>query len=504
MLKQSIHLQSITDVAADVLIVNLFEGVTKPGGATGAVDEALGGQISALIETGDLTGRFKETRVLYPFGKLQAKRVLIVGLGDQDEFNLARARQVAAIAARATREYKATSLATIVHGAGIGGLNVEQAAQMLAEGTRLGLYEVKSLKQNQTPPALTDLIVVEQDAAKHDAIQSGLEAGRIIADAVNFSRDMINEPANILTPTRLAELATEVATRHGLGIQVLDEQEMADLGMNALLSVGQGSDQPSKLIVLSYHGDPNSEEKLALVGKGVTYDTGGYSLKPTASMESMKTDMGGAGSVLGAMEAIGALKPKRNIVAVIGAVENMISGNAVKPGDVVVAMNGKSIENVNTDAEGRIVLADALHYAISKMGATQVVNLATLTGAINIALGRAICGLFTNDSAFADELKAAFHRSHERAWEMPMIDDYLKNLRSQTADLKNSGGREGGSITAALFLREFVGTTPWVHLDIAAVSRDVDGSNDLNPRGATGFGVRTLVELAFGDREGER
>lgn len=500
-MKFSIQLKSITEVESDLLVVNLFEGVTAPAGATGAVDAALGGQISALIETGDLTGAFKETRVLYPFGKLKAKRVLIVGLGEQAEFNLSRARIVAAVAARAAREYEAATVTTIVHGAGIGGFSAAEAAQMLAEGTRLGLYQVKNLKKQQAPDTVSEVVVCEQDAAKYEAIQTGLERGRVIADGVIFSRDVINEPANLLTPTRLAELATDIATRHGMGIQIHDEEEMRDFGMNALLSIGQGSDQPSKLIVISYHGDPSSDEKLALVGKGVTFDTGGYSLKPAASMETMKTDMGGAGAVLGAMEAIGALKPKANIIAVIGAVENMVSGSAIKPGDVVVAMNGKSIEIVNTDAEGRVVLADALHYAIEKLGATKVVDLATLTGAVNVALGRALCGLFTNDSDFASEVKAAFHRSHERAWEMPLVEEYIKQLRSQTADLKNSGGREGGAITAALFLREFVGSTPWVHLDIAGASRDVEGSHDLHPKGATGFGVRAMVELALGQGE---
>jgi leucyl aminopeptidase len=495
-MKIHLQLQSITNVEADVLVVNLFEGVTKPGGATGAVDEALGGQITALIESGDLTGKFKETRLLYTFGKLKAKRVLITGLGEAEEFSYNRARSVAAIAAKAAREHNAATMATIVHGAGIGGFDVAKAAQVLAEGTLLGLYQVKHLKKHQTAPKLTDIIVVETDESKKEAIEKGLETGRILAEGTNFARDLINEPSNILTPSRLAEIATDVAVKHGMGITVLGEAEMRELGMNALLAIGQGSDEESKLIVISYHGNPASEETLALVGKGVTFDTGGYSLKPLAGMENMKTDMGGAGAVIGAMQAIGRLKPKANVIAVIGAVENMVSGRAVKPGDVVVAMNGKSIEIVNTDAEGRVVLADALTYAIEKGKATKVVDAATLTGAISIALGRKVCGMFANDSDFASEVKDAFHRSGERVWEMPLVEDYKAAFASNVADLKNTGGREGGSITAALILREFVDNTPWVHLDIAGVARDYDGG-DLNPKGATGFGVRTLVELAL-------
>ncbi|MGZ4033057.1 MAG: leucyl aminopeptidase family protein, partial [Tumebacillaceae bacterium] len=289
--------------------------------------------------------------------------------------------------------------------------------------------------------------------------------------------------------------ATEVATRHGLGISVLNEAEMRELGMHALLSIGQGSAEESKLIVINYNGDPDSEEKLALVGKGITFDTGGYSMKTPQGMESMKTDMGGAGTVLGAIDAIAQLKPKANIMVVIAAAENMVSSTAIKPSDVVVALNGKSIEVVNTDAEGRVVLADALTYA-AQQGATRIVDVATLTGAIAISLGRQVGGLFTNDSDFATVVKDAFHRTAERVWEMPIVEEYRSSINSNVADMKNSGGREGGSIVAALFLREFVENTPWVHLDIAGVARDMDGASDLNPRGATGYGVRTLVELA--------
>ncbi|MCX7569021.1 leucyl aminopeptidase [Tumebacillus sp. DT12] len=488
-------LQPITEVEADVLIVNLFEGVTALGGATGALDAALDGQISALIAAGDLTGRFKETRTLYPFGKIKAQRVLVVGLGEREEFHVNRARHIAAAAARATREFKPTRIATIVHGAGSGGLDVTAAAQALAEGTVLGLYKVKTLKKHEAKETLQSVLVVENDASKEAAIQQGLKRGLIIAQATNFSRDVINEPANTLTPTRLAELATEVANRHGLGIQVLEEAEMRELGMNALLGIGQGSDQPSKLIVITHNGAPESEEKIAYVGKGITFDTGGYSMKPPAGMELMKTDMGGAGTVLGAMEAIGALKPKANIMMVIPAAENMVSGNAIKPGDVVVAMNGKSIEIVNTDAEGRVVLADALTWAV-RNGATKIVDAATLTGAISIALGRQVGGLFSNDTDWAAVVKEAFHQTGERVWELPLVEEYSRQYNSNVADMKNSGGRDAGSIVGAMILREFVENTPWVHLDIAGTARDAEGTSDLHPKGATGFGVRTLVQLA--------
>ncbi|MFD2168792.1 leucyl aminopeptidase [Tumebacillus lipolyticus] len=491
----NLQVQGVVNVEADVLVIGLFQGVAQLEEATASIDEALGGQISALIQSGDLTGAFKETRMLYTFGKLPAKRVLILGLGEVEEFNANRGRSIAAHAARASRELGAVTYATLVHGAGV--LGVEKAAQSLAEGTLLGLYQVKNLKKTQAVVKLTNAIVVEADESKKADLEKGLEIGRLYADSTNFARDLINEPANILTPTRLSELATEVASKHGLGIQVLGEAEMSELKMNALLSIGQGSEEESKLIVLSYLGDPSSEETLALVGKGVTFDTGGYSMKPPAGMETMKTDMGGAGAVIGAMQAIAQLKPKANVIGVIGAAENMVSGRAIKPGDVVVAMNGKSIEIVNTDAEGRVVLADALHYAIEKCKATKVVDVATLTGAIGVALGRKVCGMFSNDTDFASEVKDAFHRSGERAWEMPLVEEYKASFSSTVADMKNTGGRDGGSITAALILREFVDNTPWVHLDIAGVARDAEGG-ELNPSGSTGFGVRTLIELARG------
>jgi len=496
-MKINVQLQSITEVETDVLVVGVFEGVTTPEGETtlAATNTALNNQITDLVATGDFTGRFKETKVLYPFGKLKAKRILLIGLGEQQEFTAHRARIIAATAAKEARTYKAETFATTVHGIGLGNLDVETAAQALAEGTVLGLYKVKSLKKKQDQETLAQLIVCEQDASHFEAIQRGIERGQIVAEGTNFARDLINTPSNLLTPTILAEQATDLATRHGIGIQILDEAEMREKGMNALLSIGQGSAEPSKLIMINYVGNPDSEEKLALVGKGITFDTGGYSLKPAQGMENMKTDMGGAGAVLGAMEAIARLKPKANIMAVVPAAENMVSGTAIKPGDVVVAMNGKSFEIVNTDAEGRVVLADALTYAVQN-GATKIVDVATLTGAIALALGRQICGFFSNDGDFTTEVKEAFRRSGERGWEMPLIEEYAKSVRSDVADMKNSGQREGGAIVAALILREFVENTPWVHIDIAGVARDVDGGNDLNPRGATGFGVRTLVELA--------
>ncbi|MBL0387688.1 leucyl aminopeptidase [Tumebacillus sp. ITR2] len=491
----NIQIQNIADVAADVLIVSLFEG-TQPSGETEAVDKALGGQISALIETGDFTGRFKELKVLYPFGKIQAKRIFLIGLGEAAEFTHTRARQAAAVTARAARDHKAVTVATLVHGAGNSNLDVNLAAQALVEGTLLGLYQVTTQKLNQTPSTLTDVLVVEPDAAKYQAIHDGLERGRIIAESTNFARELINRPSNQLTPTQLADAATELATRHGLGLTVLGDQELQDLGANAILAIGQGSPEESRLIVLNYHGNPDSEETLALVGKGITFDTGGYSLKPAVGMENMKTDMGGAGAVLGAMQAIAQLKPKANIMAVIPAAENMVSGTAIKPGDVIVTLNGKSMEIVNTDAEGRVVLADAITYAL-RNGATKLVDIATLTGAISVALGRTVAGLFTNDGDFAAVVKEAFHRSGERAWELPLVEEYGNNYKSNVADMKNTGTRDGGSIVAAMILREFVENTPWVHLDIAGVARDIEGGQDLNPRGATGFGVRSLVELAF-------
>ena len=337
--------------------------------------------------------------------------------------------------------------------------------------------------------------IVEKTAKNASLLRKGIEKGRILAEAVLLARDMVNEPPNVMTPTRMAEIASQMAAEQGLEVKVLEKDQMEELGMGALLGVARGSVQPPKLIMLSYKGAPDSEENLGIVGKGITFDTGGISLKPPAGMEDMKGDMAGGASVIASMKAIAQLKPRINVTGIIGATENMPGGNAQRPGDVVRSMSGKTIEIINTDAEGRLVLADALYYA-RQQGVTRIVDIATLTGAMVVALGHAASGLMGNNQELADQVISVGNDSGERMWQLPMYDDYKEEIKSNVADVKNSGGRPAGSISAAQFLSEFVDDTPWAHLDIAGTYLSKSEKGYL-VRGGTGVPTRTLVNLAM-------
>ncbi len=489
---------NIVEAQVDGIVVNLFEGVTRPGGATGAVDRALGGEISRLIDKGYFKGKLNETFIIPTFGRIPADHVLVVGLGKASEFNLDRVRQVSATAAKALRRVGCKKIATIVHGAGIGGLEPAAAARALAEGTLMGLYRFDKYltrPEDTDTGRLDEVLVVEFDAAKVPTLAEGVEQGRIIAEAVNFTRDLVNEPANVLTPTEMANRAREMAARYGLECEVLDREQLESLGMGAFLAVAAGSAQPPKLIVLKYWGADRSEAPIAFIGKGITFDTGGISIKPAQGMEEMKTDMSGAAAVLGAMQAVARLKPRVNVIGLAGCTENMPSGTATRPGDIVRAMNGTTIEIINTDAEGRLVLADCVCYA-RKLGARAIVDLATLTGACVVALGKVASGAFASNPELLGKVKAAAEAAGEKVWELPLFEEYRQQLKSDCADIKNVGGREAGAITAAYFIRVFAEDTPWVHLDIAGTAR-ADKDQPYIPKGGTGVGVRTLVELAL-------
>ena len=338
--------------------------------------------------------------------------------------------------------------------------------------------------------------IVEHNEASVAALSAGVSVGTVLAEATILARDLVNHPANVMTPTRMADAAREVAGQAGLQLDVIERDGMARHGMGAFLGVAQGSEEPPKLIVLTYRGDPDHpENNLGLVGKGITFDTGGISLKPAANMEAMKGDMAGGASVIAAMKAIGSLKPRINVTGLIAATENMPGGRAQRPGDVVTAMNGKTIEVINTDAEGRLVLADALCYA-RELGITRLVDIATLTGAMVVTLGKACTGIMGNSSVLADGVRAAGDSSGERFWELPMLEDYRELINSDVADMKNTGGRQAGSITAAMLLREFAEDAEWVHLDIAGTST-ASGNKGHLVKGATGVPTRTLAQLAM-------
>jgi leucyl aminopeptidase len=362
-----------------------------------------------------------------------------------------------------------------------------------AEGAVLGDYEPDSLKTDPKKSEKRVQSVTLLVPSVTDALRSAVERGVVIAESQNLARDLINEPANRLTPSGLAERARAVAAESGLECEVLDRDRMRQLGMGALLGVAQGSDEPPVLIVLRYNGE-GSGDHLALVGKGVTFDTGGISIKPADGMEKMKYDMAGGAAVIGAMRAIGRLRPRARVTGFIPAVENHISGRAQRPGDIVTSLSGKTIEVLNTDAEGRLILADALTWAL-RQGCTHLVDAATLTGAIVVALGHHYIGGFTTDEAFLAKVRGAATAEGERIWPFPLDDDYKDYLKSAFADLPNVGGRPAGAITAAWFLKEFAGDKPWVHLDIAGTAW-ADDAKPWAAKGPVGVAVRTFVRLA--------
>lgn len=490
----------IAATQADVIVVNLFEGVDSPGGGTGAVDRALGGAITDLIALGDIRGKAGELTMVHTQGKIAAPRVLVAGLGKPADFDLDAVRNLAANVTRHLRRPGIRSVATIAHGAGIAGLDPVLCAQAIAEGALLGSYRFQRHKaatlKDDDRAEIETLTIIEHEASRVPMMAQAVERGRQLAEATNFARDMANEPSNHLTPAVLAERAAEMAREAGLAVHVLERADMEAKGMGSLLSVARGSHQPPKLITISYKGRGGEGYDLALVGKGITFDTGGISIKPAANMEAMKADMTGAASVIAAMRAIAALGPKVDVIAVAPCTENMPGGNATKPGDVVTAMNGRTIEIINTDAEGRLVLADAICYA-KELGARNIVDVATLTGAVTTALGDVAYGVMTNNDALAARLESAAAAAGEKTWRLPMFKEYDELLRSDVADMKNVGTRGAGTIVGAKFLEPFVGDTPWVHLDIAGVDL-AEKDKGWVTKGASGYSVRALVNLALG------
>ena len=490
---------AVQETNADTLIVNLFKGVSTPGGATGAVDKALGGAISDLVAQGDFKGEVGEVAVLYPRGAISATRVLVVGLGEQENFDLERVRKASARAVKRARALNASHVATIVHGGGVGGLDIQKAAQATTEGALLALYRFDADKQQEERNELETLTLVEFDEGKTADIEAGVEVARAVAAGVYLARDLVNLPPNVATPTRLAEVASELAETYNFGLTVGDRAWAKERDMGAFLAVAKGAGEEPKFIVLEHNADKKDAETIILVGKGVTFDTGGISIKGSANMGAMKSDMGGAAAVLGAMRTVGALDIPLRIIGIVPATENMPDANAYRPADVIKASNGKTIEIISTDAEGRMILADALVYA-ERYEPDAVIDLATLTGSCVVALGKGVAaGLFSNDDGLRDGLLEAGNTTFERVWHLPLYEDYRKKIKSDVADMKNTGGRTGGVGTSAVFLQEFT-NYPWAHLDIAGMALG-DSSKGYVTKGGTGFGVRLLVEL-LGSRAG--
>jgi leucyl aminopeptidase len=479
----------------EAIIVNLFEGARR-GGATAAVDKASGGLISTAVDSGDFSGKRNQTLLLYAGKEMATARIIVVGLGKKEAFNLEVARQAAGTAARELQHLGIRQASTILHGSGAGGLDVVDAAEAVAEASALACYRFDEYKTSGTnKKALRKLTVIEPDRRRIPTIRRGVRAGLRIADATCLARDLINQPGNKATPTYLAQTACRIA-REGerLRCQVLDEAAMKRLGMGALLAVSRGSAEPARFIILEYNKKANRHPPLVFVGKGVTFDSGGISIKQGAGMEAMKRDMSGAAAVLGAMQAISSLKLPLYAVGLVPATENLLDGKAFKPGDILQTLSGKTIEILNTDAEGRLILADALTYA-ERFKPAGVVDLATLTGACVTALGHHATGMMSTDETLAARVRAAGERTAERVWPLPLWDEYREQIKSDVADLKNTGGRPAGAITAAALLAEFAQGYPWVHLDIAGTAW-TSKAGPYVPKGGVGVGVRLLTQLA--------
>ncbi|HZP22490.1 MAG TPA: leucyl aminopeptidase [Terriglobales bacterium] len=448
-----------------------------------------------LIASGEVTGKVLETTLLHKPARLKAKRLLLLGGGKAKSFSSAEVRKLAGAAVRTLKAKGVKSFAIIAPS------GVADAVKAIVEGTYVGNFEPNYYQSDRDDKKIDKLVIVAKGDEK--ALKQAADQGRIIGEAQNFTRDLVNEPGNRMTPTILAERAQKMCAEVGLKCDIYGGEKIRELKMGAFWSVAQGSDEDPKMIIMRYEpGDAPEKPVLGLVGKGITFDSGGISIKPADGMEKMKYDMAGGAAMIGAMRAIAQLKPNLRVIGIVCASENMPSGKAQKPGDVQIAMSGKSIEIINTDAEGRLVLADGLHYA-RQLGCTHLIDAATLTGACVVALGMVNAGVFANDDAFYNAFNQALAKSGEKMWRLPAEDDYREMIKSDIADIKNTGGRWGGAVTAAMFLKEFVGDTPWIHLDIAGVAWMEDNKPWI-AKGPSGIAVRSLVEFArqFADGSG--
>jgi len=480
----------VTTHETPLLAVPIAEGADVASGPLAGLDGALAGAVGRALSSGDMRGRAGDEVVLYGAGTGPA-RVILLGVGTAGKVDAEGIRRMAGRAVRAAEKLRLASVSILLDG--LDAVAAEQRAQAAAEGAGLATWRFDELKSED---AEDPVVVVEAvDLLGQSATQGyaeGALAGAAIARGANFARTLQQRPGNVATPTHLADEAVRMAGAHGLEVTIFDEARMREEGMHALLSVTRGSDEEARFIILEHRGGPDDEAPMVLVGKGLTFDTGGISLKPPAGMEEMKYDMSGGAAVIGAMQVIAELGVRANVVGLVPSSENMPSARATKPGDVISSLAGKTIEVINTDAEGRLILADALAWGV-RLKPAAMVDCATLTGSVIIALGHHAAAVMGTDDGVIEELRAAGDASGERCWPLPLWDEYRKQLDTPNADLQNVGGRPGGSITAGAFLREFVEDVPWAHLDVAGTSWG-DGSLSYQRKGALGFPTRLLVE----------
>jgi leucyl aminopeptidase len=486
----AVSTSAIDVLAVDLVIVPVFEEEALAGVALHA-DRASGGAIGRALASGELRGRLYDFFITPVTGRWKAARVAVAGGGKRADFGTERLRRMATAAALQARQRRVATIAWT----NPSGVDSAASTQAAAEGLMLAAFSGDAYKSGErSAPPPERFVVAAPDAG--DAVVAAAERGRVLGESCNLSRELCNEPSNVLTPREFAARATAIAQEAGVSVEVLDETAIAGLGMGLLLGVARGSAEPPRVIVLR-HDPPGAPDApvLGLVGKGITFDTGGISIKPAEGMERMKDDMAGGAAVICALRAIALLKAPIKVIGIIPTTENMPGGRAVKPGDILTAANGKTVEVINTDAEGRLVLGDGLWYA-QKLGATHLVDVATLTGACVVALGKAASGLFGQPQEWIERVQRTALASGDRCWPMPLYDEYAEQMRSDIADLVNSGGRPAGACTAASFLKEFSGGLPWAHLDVAGTAW-AEEAKPWQPKGATGVAVRTLAELAF-------
>ena len=482
-------------IETEALVSYVFEEGALVQGRIAEIDNLAGGLLGKLAKSGELTGKMLEFTLVHAPAGLKAARLLLVGAGKREQFNSTTLRKIAGAALRYLKARSIKNLATLVRE----GYATEETAQVLTEGVLTADFEPDKYKTDRkNDKKIESVTIAGYSDSERGAGEKGMAKGRIIADSQNFARDLVNEPSNKMTPSILAEKAEAMAKAAGLSVEILDEKKITQLKMGALLSVAQGSVEPPRMMIITYN-PPKAKPGapvIGLIGKAVTFDTGGISIKPADGMEKMKYDMAGGATMIGVMRALAALKPSVKVICVVPSTENMPGGRAQKPGDIQTTMSGKTIEVLNTDAEGRLILADGVHYA-KQLGATHLIDAATLTGAIVVALASVNVGVFGSDQPFTDKLLASAKATGEKMWQMPIDDDYREFIKGTVADIQNIGsGKGGGAITGAMFIKEFTGDSPWIHLDIAGTAWNDDAKPWL-AKGPTGVALRTLVHLVM-------
>ena len=491
----TVETKALAAIESEALVTYVFENGDAAQGRIAELDRLTGGLLGKLSKSGELSGKALETTLLHGPTGVKAERLLLVGAGKRDQFSAATLRKVVGVA---LRYLKARGVHQFAFAVREGDASADNA-QAVVEAALTSDFETDKYKTDKkNDKFIESLAVAGYSDSEKAAGEKGIARGRIIGEAQNFARDLVNEPSNKLTPSILADKALAMAKEAGLAVEILAEKRIADLKMGALLSVAQGSVEPPRVIVITYTpANPKpGAPVIGLVGKAVTFDTGGISIKPADGMEKMKYDMAGGATMIGIMKALAALKPNVKVICVVPSTENMPGGRAQKPGDIQTAMSGKTIEVLNTDAEGRLILADGVHYA-KQLGATHLVDAATLTGAIVVALANINVGVFGNDQSWTDKLLASAKAAGEKMWQLPMDDEYHEFIKGSFADIQNIGsGKGGGSITGAWFIREFAGDTPWIHLDIAGTAWNDDAKAWL-AKGPTGVALRTLIQLVM-------